>query len=99
MEIIYELSMLTVVRERMALRATEEPMLMRERRTVRMKETMMALRGIFQVGLTWLVVGSSPEGEGGDLLAPARQRMAGPCHGRTTIIVGKRWRQWRCRNR
>lgn len=45
-----------VVREKMALRATEEPMLMRERRTVTRKERRTALRGMFQVGLIWGVV-------------------------------------------
>ena len=43
----------TVVRERMAFRATEEPMLMRERRMVTRKERRTALRGMFQVGMIW----------------------------------------------
>lgn len=51
MEIKYEVSMLTVVREKKAFRATVEPILMRERRTVITKENMRALSGIFQVVL------------------------------------------------
>lgn len=43
--------MLTVVRVKKAFRATEEPILMRERRTVTMKENTIALRGMFQVRL------------------------------------------------
>ena len=38
--------MLTVVRLRMALRATEEPMLMKERSTQTRKERRMAFRGV-----------------------------------------------------
>ena len=39
-------------REAMALKATEEPMLMRERRMVMARETRTELRGMFWVGLT-----------------------------------------------
>jgi hypothetical protein len=41
-----------MVRELIALRATVEPMLMRERRTVMTREMTTALRGIFQSCLT-----------------------------------------------
>jgi hypothetical protein len=43
-------------REPMALNATVEPMLMRERSVVMTKVRMMALRGMFHPGLTWLRV-------------------------------------------
>jgi hypothetical protein len=42
-----------MVRELIALRATVEPMLMRERRTVMTSEIMTALSGMFQPDLTW----------------------------------------------
>ena len=42
-----------MVSELIALRATVEPMLMRERRMVMTREMKTALRGIFQPGLTW----------------------------------------------
>jgi hypothetical protein len=42
-----------MVRELIALRATVEPMLMRERRMVMRSEMKTALRGMFQPGLTW----------------------------------------------
>jgi len=41
-----------MVRETTALRAAVEPMLMRERRMVTTRETMTALRGMFQPGVT-----------------------------------------------
>jgi len=42
-----------MVRELIALRATVEPMLMRDRRMVMIRETKTALRGMFHPGLTW----------------------------------------------
>ena len=53
MEIMYDVNRLTVVRERMALRATVEPMLIIERAMVTRSETMTALRGMFQPGVTY----------------------------------------------
>ena len=38
----------------MANRASVEPMLIRERRAVTTRETMTALRGMFQPGVTWI---------------------------------------------
>ena len=51
-EMMYEEMRDATPREAIALKATVEPMLMRERRTVMMKETRTALRGMFQPGLT-----------------------------------------------
>jgi hypothetical protein len=49
-EMLYEASRAVRSRARMALRAAVEPMLMRERRTQTRRETMMALRGIADLG-------------------------------------------------
>lgn len=52
-EIMNEVSTLTAVREMMALRATEEPMLINESAMVTKRETRTALRVIFQPGVTY----------------------------------------------
>ena len=51
-EIMYDAMRDEIVRDTMACRATEEPMLMSERQTVTPRETRTALRGIFQPGDT-----------------------------------------------
>jgi hypothetical protein len=50
MEMLYEASRAVRSSARMALRAAVEPMLIRERRTQTMRETMMALRGMADLG-------------------------------------------------
>ncbi len=47
-----------MVRETMALRATLEPRFMRAMATPKTKETTTALRGMFQPGLTCVIVSS-----------------------------------------
>jgi hypothetical protein len=50
---MYELRIAPTVRETMALKATELPRLMRERRQVIIKEMATAFRGMSQPGRTW----------------------------------------------
>lgn len=50
MEIVYELSRAARSRAKIALRAAVDPKLMRERRTQTMREIMMALRGMLDLG-------------------------------------------------
>ena len=52
MEIWYEDVSAATARAAMALKATVEPMLMSERRTVKAREMSTAFRGMFQPGLT-----------------------------------------------
>ena len=52
MVMMYEVSRLLVVRDKMPFRAVVEPIFMRERRIVTIRETRTAFKGMFQPGVT-----------------------------------------------
>jgi hypothetical protein len=53
MEMMYEETRAAVLRDIIALKATEEPMLMRERRDIRTRLTQSAFTGTVNVGLNY----------------------------------------------